>query len=221
MLLDEEFGRRRQHRHVAGIDDAAVGDALALAQIAVERQRRACETEARLEGQIELIDIAGADFLLHLSEPLDVGRPVPGASDIGEVVAAAARMGRQPALDLALRHGLRLLVEPEPQQRDIAPFRHQRPQLRLQDVAEFVGEKPRRMQPARNARFDSGQGVVDIVRIAGRDGFDRVGEKQRRRTLARAVVEQHERLSDPRRPGGPFRWRSRLGGPGRALRLAG
>ena len=80
LLLDEQLGRGRQHRHLAGIDDAAVGDALLLAQVEEEGQRRARQLEARLEGEVELVDVAGADLLLHLGEALLGSAPRPRRS---------------------------------------------------------------------------------------------------------------------------------------------
>jgi hypothetical protein len=87
-LLDEQLRRCRQHGHLSGVDDAAVGDPLLLAQIEEEGQRRAGEAEARLEGEVELIDVAGADLLLHLREAAEIGFLVPGEAHVGELVGA-------------------------------------------------------------------------------------------------------------------------------------
>ena len=49
----------------------------------------------------------------------------------------------------------RRLVEAEPHQRHVALLRHERGELRLQHVAELVGEEARRMEPARDAGLDA------------------------------------------------------------------
>ena len=40
------------------------------------------------EGEVELIDVAGADLVLHLREPAEVGVLVPGETHVGELKGA-------------------------------------------------------------------------------------------------------------------------------------
>ena len=88
-----------------------------------------------------MIDVAGADLLLHLREALQIGGLVPREGDVGEKIGAATRVGGEPVLDLRAGHLHRRLIEPEPQERHIAIRRHEAGKLRFKHVAKLVGEE--------------------------------------------------------------------------------
>ena len=123
VLLDEQLRRRRQDCHVSGIDETAIRNALLQAQVAIQRQGRALQIELGFECQVQLVDIAGADFVLNLVEAFEVRRRIPAMCERSKRRIADG-FRRQPLLDIGARHGARLGVNAKPQQRNLAIGRH-------------------------------------------------------------------------------------------------
>jgi hypothetical protein len=71
--VEEELGREGKNAPAGpGVEERAVGGGLAAAQALVERSRAARCADAEGHGEVELIDVAGADELVDGLDALDV-----------------------------------------------------------------------------------------------------------------------------------------------------
>ena len=117
VALDEQFWRSGQDRMVAGFDDAAVGDALLLAQLAVKRDRWPLQAKPRPERQVHLVDIAGMDVGHGALEALAIGRFVPRVGDIAQAGGGTRCLLAEPHVHVAARHQAGRAEQAEPDQR--------------------------------------------------------------------------------------------------------
>ena len=193
MLGDEQLGAGRQHGECARIHDAAIGDGLALPQRAIEREGRALQPEAGLERQVQLIDVARLDVPLHHLEALGIGLLVPGGNSWRETEALALGLLVQPSDDVGFRQRLRRLEEAEPEQWYGTVSRQEMHEARLQQVAELVAEEARGMEAVLPSLLEPPNGTGNLPGLLRRDTALELREQQRGRTVARTVVQEHER----------------------------
>ena len=171
LAAEEQLGRQRQHVELGRVDQRAIGHALLAPERGIERDRIALEGEAIFQGEIDLIDVAGGDVVLHRGEGAIIVLARPGQSEVGDLGRArrrrcfrARRACRHRRADGARRN------RPIHSSGTRAVCRQQALELRLEAIAELVGEEARRMEPARQPRRDLVEGGLDLVRrVSGDD----------------------------------------------------
>jgi hypothetical protein len=118
-----------------------------IAKLKVERERIACEREARAKAQIGLVDVTGFDVVVHAPETFAIGAPIPFVSQRAAISAA-------PWLQLLATNLLWRVEDRKPQQRNLPVVTLQRHKALFQRVAELIGHPAGDMAACRQGRFD-------------------------------------------------------------------
>ena len=155
---EEQFGRTRQHDRLAEAEQRAVADRLTLGQRVESRQRLARPVSVDRKGQIALVAVALADMAMQPRKFLriDVERPC------GLGVEDRAVAGGLPRLwPLAVGRGVE---HAEADERRAAVSGQERHELRLQQVACFVGEIAGQPFAGLVCRLRRGQSLSELFR---------------------------------------------------------
>ena len=197
LAAEEQLGREREHLKIAGADQRAILHALLAAERRIQRDRIARKGEAIFEREVDLIDVAGGDVVLHLGEGVGVLIARPGKLQIRDGRALEGAVGVEPAPRLGIGEADGLAEEADPEERLPPIPRQQALQLRLEAIAELVGEEARGVQPARQAVGDDVEAGFHVFRTIDGDHPLRVFEQQRpprgaRGRRGQTVVEENE-----------------------------
>ncbi len=161
----------------------------AVAQAQIERQGIAGEGEARTEAEIGLIDVAGADVVVDTVEAACVSGFVP-------CVAERAGIGAADGGQIGARDHLRRGIDAEPQKRKAATGGPaQRRQMRLQRIAQLIGEPARGMAALGQGGLDARQGGGNFVRPVGFNDRLRRPKSQQALGPGRGVIQDDGRIS--------------------------
>ena len=117
LAAEEQLGREREDVEIAGADQRAILHALLAAERRIERDRIAGEGEAIFEREVDLIDVAGGDVVLHLGEGVRVLIARPGKLQIRDGRALQRAIGVEPAPRLGIGEADGLAEEPDPEER--------------------------------------------------------------------------------------------------------
>ena len=90
LAAEEQLGRQREHVELAGADERAIRHALLAPERRIERDRIAVEGEAIFQREIDLIDVARGDVVLHLGEGVDHSRSRVQESSRSEIFERSA-----------------------------------------------------------------------------------------------------------------------------------
>ena len=101
LAAEEQLGRERKDVELARMDQRAVGHALLAPERRVKRDRIAGEGEVVLQGEIDLIDVAGGDIVLHRGEGSVIVLPGPRELEVGDRGRSGGAMGVEPGAGAA------------------------------------------------------------------------------------------------------------------------
>src|SRR5262249_20344784 len=148
------------------------------------------ESEVIFQRQIDLIDIAGGNVIVHPGKGAVVLIARPGKREIGDRGLWLRAMGGEPGACLLIIERPAGAKQPKPQQRNIALARDKVIEPWLEAVAKLVGEKAGRMKTARAPGFNLVERARNLVRGIGRDDMLGIGVEQAAAARGQAVVEQ-------------------------------
>ena len=133
--LEEQFRRARQHDRIAQRNQRAVFDRLARGQRGEGRERIAVHPACDRKGQVDLIAVAFAQMPVNAPESLARSRrtTMPAGHRRSGRWRAAPRFAAATAVRRAVEHA-------EAHERRPAAFGEQRLELRLEQIAGFIGE---------------------------------------------------------------------------------
>lgn len=189
--IQEQLGREREDPAVAGGDEAAVGHRLAGAQRAVERQRVAGIVEAKREGEVHLVEIAGGDQVQGPANPCGMrlaARAAPEAADRRRRRARRKRPVQVSGADLVAPP-----EDPEPHQGLVARGRGEFGEPGFERAPALIGQPAGDVLAGRRRPLDRSQAGLHLRE--GAAGVDRphVAVEASAAARAHAILEQDER----------------------------
>ena len=180
----------------ARVDQRAIGHALLAPERGIERDRIALEGEAIFHREVDLIDVAGGDVILDRSEGAVILLARPGQLEAGDLGALGGAVRIEPSA-----RGLDRRADEAARNKPIQNSGTRRSagsrsfELRLEAIAELVGEEAGRVQPARQPRGDLVERGIDLLRRVSGDDPLGLGIEQAPAARRQAVVEKDVRGS--------------------------
>ena len=190
LAAEEEFGRERKHVERASVDEGAVGHALLAPERRIKRDRIAGKVEAIFQREIDLIDVARGDVVLHPGEGIVIVLARPGQLEAGDRGLSLGAPRLEPGAGAGIVERPRRAEEPEPEQRNASVAGQEALELRLEAIAKLVGEEARDMEAGRQSRLDLFERELDLVGRAGHDDAFGVREEQAAAGRSEAVVKK-------------------------------
>ncbi len=190
LAAEEELRRHGEDGEIFRADQRAMRHALLAPQRGVERDRIALEGEAVFQREVDLIDVARGDIVLHSVEGVAVALARPGEPQVGDLRPLGGAVRLEPGTRARVVERQRRAEQPDPKQRHVALIREQHVELRLEAMAELVGEEARGMEPERELRLDSVERRLDLTTRIGAHDTLRLRIEQAPAARGQTVVEE-------------------------------
>ena len=147
------------------------------------------------EREIDLIDVARGDVVLHGGEGAVIVLARPGELEAGDLGAPGRAMVLEPGAGAGIVERTGRAEQPDPQKRHAAVGRKESLELRLEAITELVSEEAGGMEPTREPRRDLVEGSFNLVRRVSRNDKLRLGIEQAPAARRQTVIEKNVRGS--------------------------